>query len=65
MDDICVKYGRINDEGTLQYGGDEIEMLHRAIEKCGRSIVLSLSPGPAMVESRAFKKICKSLENHQ
>ena len=50
VDDICVKYGRINDEGTLQYGGDEIEMLHRAIEKCGRSIVLSLSPGPAMVE---------------
>ena len=50
VDDICVKYGRINDEGTLQYGGDEIEMLHRAIEKCGRSIVLSLSPGPAKIE---------------
>lgn len=25
-------------------------MIHRAIEKCGRPIVLSLSPGPAMVE---------------
>lgn len=28
----------------------EVEMLHKAIEKCGRSIVLSLSPGPATVE---------------
>ena len=28
----------------------EIEMLHKAIEKCGRSIVLSLSPGPALIE---------------
>ena len=26
----------------------EVEMLHRAIEKCGRDIVLSLSPGPAL-----------------
>lgn len=49
VDDICVKYGRIGDESTLAYGGDEIEMLHTAIERCGRPIVLSLSPGPAMV----------------
>lgn len=28
----------------------EIEMLHRAIEKSGRTIVLSLSPGPALIE---------------
>ena len=28
----------------------EVEMLHKAIEKCGRPIVLSLSPGPAVVE---------------
>ena len=28
----------------------EIEMLHSAIEKCGRPIVLSLSPGPALIE---------------
>lgn len=28
----------------------EIEMLHKAILKCGRSIVLSLSPGPARIE---------------
>lgn len=28
----------------------EIEMLQRAIQKCGREIVLSLSPGPALIE---------------
>lgn len=28
----------------------EIEMIHAAIEKCGRPIVLSLSPGPALIE---------------
>lgn len=50
VDDICVKYARINDESTLEYGGDEIEMIRRAIDKCGRPIVLSLSPGPAMTE---------------
>ncbi len=49
VDDICVKYGQINNENTLAYGGDEIEMIHTAIERCGRPIVLSLSPGPAMV----------------
>ena len=28
----------------------EIEMLHKAIEKSGRPVVLSLSPGPALIE---------------
>lgn len=32
----------------------EIEMLHKAIEKCGRDIVLSLSPGPAIVKEHDF-----------
>lgn len=41
-DDIC----RL-DADTAK---EEIAMLHRAIEKCGRDIVLSLSPGPALVE---------------
>lgn len=50
VDDICVKYARTNDESVLDYGGDEIELLHRAIMKCGRPMVLSLSPGPAMVD---------------
>ncbi|MDE6751129.1 MAG: glycoside hydrolase family 27 protein [Lachnospiraceae bacterium] len=36
---------------TEPFGGwDEIRMLHNAIEKCGRPIVLSLSPGPAQIE---------------
>lgn len=36
---------------TNQYSArHEIEMLARAIERCGRPIVLSLSPGPALIE---------------
>ena len=33
---------------------EEIAAIHRAIQKSGRPIVLSLSPGPAMVEDLAF-----------
>lgn len=46
-DDIC---------NTLAYpdrpdaGIPEIVMLHEAIQRCGRPIVLSLSPGPAILE---------------
>jgi hypothetical protein len=32
--------------GGLDYHGDEIEALRKAIDKTGRAIVLSLSPGP-------------------
>ena len=32
----------------------EIEMLSSALKKCGREIVLSLSPGPALIEEAAF-----------
>ena len=54
VDDICSTgfhphrcYGRKH----------EVEMLSRAIERCGRPIVLSLSPGPAEVaESWHYKK---------
>ena len=49
IDDICVIYGIVGDESTVHYGGKEIEMYRRAIDKCGRPIVLSLSPGPAML----------------
>lgn len=36
---------------TEHFGGwEEIRMLHNAIQKCGRPIVLSLSPGPAQIE---------------
>ena len=41
-DDIC-RY----DADTSE---QEIIMLHRAISKCGRPIVLSLSPGPAIID---------------
>jgi alpha-galactosidase len=58
VDDICVKYARINDESTLAYGGDEIELLRHAIDKSKREIVLSLSPGPAIVEQA--EHLCKN-----
>ena len=46
-DDIC----NTNLYRTNQYSArHEVEMLHRAIENCGRPIVLSLSPGPALIE---------------
>jgi hypothetical protein len=45
-DDICRM-----DAGSSK---DEIKMLHNAIEKCGRKIVLSLSPGPAIVDEQEF-----------
>ena len=38
-------------------GWEETRMIHRAIEKCGRQIVLSLSPGPAHID-RAWE-YCK------
>jgi len=45
-DDICRM-----DAGSSK---EEIVMLHNAIEKCGRKIVLSLSPGPAIVDEQDF-----------
>lgn len=45
-DDICVTEFRKWDN---PYSADyEIEMLRKSIEACGRKIVLSLSPGPAL-----------------
>lgn len=46
-DDICNTnlYAR-----NFYSAAHEVEMLHRAIEKAGRDIVLSLSPGPALIE---------------
>ena len=45
-DDICA-----TGFGERQYDRKhEVEMLYRAIEKSGRPMVLSLSPGPAVVE---------------
>ncbi len=45
-DDIC----RMDADSSKA----EIEMLHAAIEKSGRDIVLSLSPGPALVSENEF-----------
>ncbi len=46
-DDIC----NTNLYRENQYSAkDEIEMLHEAIMKTGRPIVLSLSPGPALID---------------
>ena len=46
-DDIC----NTNLYRERQYSArHEIEMLHKAIARCSRPIVLSLSPGPALVE---------------
>ena len=49
-----VKVDDIAHTGEAESGGyaaaHEIEMIRRAIDRCGRAIVLSLSPGPASVE---------------
>jgi alpha-galactosidase len=37
------------DDLSLPYHGQEIEMIRRAIDKCGRPIVFSTSPGPTDV----------------
>lgn len=41
-DDIC--------RHDMESAEKEIEMLHKAIQNCGRPMVLSLSPGPAKIE---------------
>lgn len=47
IDDIC----NTNMYPSNPYSAEkEIEMIAHAIEKCGRNIVLSLSPGPAVIE---------------
>ena len=45
-----VDYIKVDCIASHPYKGDEIRMIHRAIEKTGRPIVLSLSPGPAPLE---------------
>lgn len=36
------------------FHGDEIALIRRAIDRCGREIVLSLSPGPAPLEQAEY-----------
>ncbi|HEV2710482.1 MAG TPA: glycoside hydrolase family 27 protein [Edaphobacter sp.] len=45
-----VDYIKVDCIASHPYKGDEIRMIHRAIAKTGRPIVLSLSPGPALLE---------------
>jgi len=53
-DDICDSF-LYPDSGRIRFSGyEETKMIHRAIEKCGREIVLSLSPGPAHVDRDFF-----------
>lgn len=47
VDDICNTFFSPQNPYSAEY---EIEMIRAAIDKCGRNIVLSLSPGPAEVE---------------
>lgn len=49
VDDICVTEFRKWD--TPYSAAYEIEMIRKAIDKTGRDIVLSLSPGPAQLEN--------------
>ena len=50
VDDICNTDNQIPGSPRAYQGRREIEMLHAAILNCGRPIVLSLSPGPALIE---------------
>lgn len=48
-----VDYIKVDCIAAHPYKGDEIRMIHRAIQKSGRPIVLSLSPGPAPLDKSA------------
>lgn len=50
-DDIC-NSRMLSGKNDAQQS--EIRMLYHAIQKCGRPIVLSLSPGPALLERGSF-----------
>ena len=56
-----VDYVKVDDLARVDVGPDapgagfsEIRLIRNAIEKCGRPIVLSLSPGPARLEQKDF-----------
>ena len=55
-DDICVtEFRKWDNPYTADY---EIEMIRKAIDNCGREIVLSLSPGPALRDKA--EHLCKN-----
>ena len=51
--DWGLDYIKVDCIAAHPYKGDEIRMIHRAIAKTGRPIVLSLSPGPTALENVA------------
>ncbi len=53
-DDICDSFMYPDGHRIVFSGYEETKMIHRAIEKSGRDIVLSLSPGPAHVDRDFF-----------
>ena len=53
VDDICSTYGHPRNHYA---GKEEIELIRRAIDHCGRPMVLSLSPGPALIEQAEHLK---------
>lgn len=59
-DDICDSW-LYRDTPLAFSGWEETVMLHKAIEKCGRPIVLSLSPGPAHVDRAWHYSTCANM----
>jgi hypothetical protein len=51
-----VKVDDISASRLYPFFREEIEMIRRAIDRCGRDMVLSLSPGPAPLEQAAILK---------
>ena len=49
-DDICNTANQGEPTERSRAGRHEMRMLRRAIDRCGRPIVLSLSPGPALLD---------------
>jgi alpha-galactosidase len=49
-----VDYVKVDCIASHPFKGDEIRMIHRAIVKTGRPMVLSLSPGPTALENAAL-----------
>ncbi len=49
-DDICNTDNWTEPSDRARAGRHEMRMLRRAIDRCGRPIVLSLSPGPALLD---------------
>ncbi|MEO6805055.1 MAG: glycoside hydrolase family 27 protein [Edaphobacter sp.] len=48
-----VDYIKVDCIASHPYKGDEIRMIHKAIVRSGREVVLSLSPGPTALENAA------------